>query len=432
VSTFVPVNIYVTDNTPAANPLVGVQVSIFSQNGLTLITQALTNDVGMAAFLLASDFTYQVRFYQFQTNFQNPQYIEVEDPPVQNGFTAVGTPFVPPVSQDPRLCLCSGFFITVTGAPAPNTDIQFISKFDPLIMDGNGVLNERQIARTDQNGYVQVPLIRLGHYSVTIAGMEDVRRHIAVPDQPSVNLPDLIFPVVSQIVFDPVGPFTVTIGTDLPIGTTIVTSDGNEDSNYWDVLWSTDNIAVAAVLSGGPSIVLRGFVPGTCNLIAVNHQDPRSWHPEHPSANYGGRPLMYPYELHEATNIRALMLEIIRRAAYDWVIYRGNRRLAHRKVAQDAYIWLFVEAPGHPDWVEREKAGWSLFSFLALCAALDFDPDMVRASIKKLTPRRIQAMGRPPTRRKLPPPRPELDYIDTAALEDTHSLLIGGELPEFE
>lgn len=141
---------------------------------------------------------------------------------------------------------------------------------------------------------------------------------------------------------------------------------------------------------------------------------------------------MFPQELPDATNVRALMLEIIRRAAYDWVIYRGNKRLAHRKVAQDAYIWLFIEKPGHPDWVEREKAGWSLLSFIALCGALDFDPDSVRASIKKLTPRRIQSMGRPPTRRKLPPPRPELDYIDVGSLEEHSTLLMGGELLEFE
>lgn len=143
---------------------------------------------------------------------------------------------------------------------------------------------------------------------------------------------------------------------------------------------------------------------------------------------------MYLRELPEidAGNVRALMLEIIRRASYDWVIYRGNKRLIHRKVAQDAYIWLFVEKPGHPDWIERARAGWSLFSFLSICGALDFDPDAVRVSIRKLTPRRIQSMGRPPTRRKLPPPHPELDYIDTAAIEDVRGLLAGGEILDFE
>ncbi len=269
MSQYVAVNIYVTDSTAAANPVSGANVVIFSQDGTQMITSAVTDATGLAAFMLASDFTYQVRFYKFQTIFQNPQYIQVQDPPVQNGFTTTCTPFVPPVSTDPRLCLASGYFRDMTGAPAPNTDIQFITVFDPLIMDGNAILAERRTVRTDQNGYVQIPLIRNGQYEVTVAGFENITRTISVPDQPGINLPDLLFPVVAQIVFAPVGPYTVHVGIDLQVTTTIITSDGNEDTNYWDVIWSTDNPAVAAVLAGSPTLTLRGFMPGTCNLIAT-------------------------------------------------------------------------------------------------------------------------------------------------------------------
>jgi len=97
------------------------------------------------------------------------------------------------------------------------------------------------------------------------------------------------------------------------------------------------------------------------------------------------------------SNTRALLLEIVRRAAYDWVMYRGNRRIKLRAFAKDAYVWLFVEKPGHPDWIERGRAGWSAFSFLSICALLDLDPEEVRKHIRLLTPRRIQSMGRPPT-----------------------------------
>lgn len=268
MSSYVPVNVYVVDSTAAKNPVSGVIVRVFTQDGLTPITEASTDADGLAAFLLATGFTYQLRYFKFQTIFSNPQYIQVQDPPVQNGFTVVCTPFTPPFSQDIRLCMAYGFFRTVTGAPAPNTDIQFISKFDPLIMDGAGVTNERQIARTDQSGYVQIPLIRLGQYSVIVAGMEDLRRDIAVPDQPNVNLPDLIWPVVSQITFNPPGPFSVSIGTDLIVIPTLITSDENPDPRYWDVIWSTDDQTIAAVIPAAGTLALRGFQPGTCNLIA--------------------------------------------------------------------------------------------------------------------------------------------------------------------
>ena len=266
---YVSVDLQLVDNTPSANPIHGVVVRVFSLDGKTPLTEAITDDNGDASFLLLSSVTYQVRYYKFQTILPNPQYLQILDAPATNEFTAVGTPFTPPLSQDPRLCMCSGFFRTVTGAPAPNVDIQVISKFDPLIMDGSAVMNERQIARTDQNGYVQIPLIRLGQYSVVVAGMEDLRRNIAVPDSPGVNLPDLIFPVISAISFSPAGPFNLTVGVDLTVIPTYESSDQNEDTLFWDVLWSTADPKVAAAIVAGNTLTLRGFKAGTTTLIGV-------------------------------------------------------------------------------------------------------------------------------------------------------------------
>jgi len=268
MSTNVPVNVYIVDNTPAANPIQGAVVKVFQSDGVTPVTEQLTDSTGLATFLLASDFTYQFRYYKFQTVFPKPQILAVLDPPAQNGVQVVGTPFAPPISQDARLCVAYGFFRRADGSPAPNTDIQIVTKFDPLIMDGSAVVNERVICRTDKNGYVQVSLIRFGQYSVIVAGMEDIRRDITIPDQTNVNIANLIFPVVSQIVFDPPPPFNLVVGTDQQTTPTIITSDGNSDPNYWDVLWSTDNPAVAAVLPAAGVLTLRGFQSGTCNLIA--------------------------------------------------------------------------------------------------------------------------------------------------------------------
>ena len=116
-----------------------------------------------------------------------------------------------------------------------------------------------------------------------------------------------------------------------------------------------------------------------------------------------------PHDI-DFSNVRALLLEIVRRAAYDWVMYRGNRRIKLRAFAKDAYVWLFKEKPGHPDWIERGRAGWSPFSFLSICSSLDLDPEEVRFHIRKLTARRIQSMGRPPTMRRSSP-APEVEYL---------------------
>lgn len=98
---------------------------------------------------------------------------------------------------------------------------------------------------------------------------------------------------------------------------------------------------------------------------------------------------------------RALLLEVIRRAGYDWVLYRGSRRLKTKQIAEDAYHWLFEEKPGDASWAQRKEEGKELTSFLAICEALDLDPEYVRDTIRKLTVKDVLSVGRPATHRKI-------------------------------
>lgn len=102
-----------------------------------------------------------------------------------------------------------------------------------------------------------------------------------------------------------------------------------------------------------------------------------------------------PEALMEASRSRALLLELIRRAAHDWVLYRTSRRMDQRELAQDAFIWLFEERPGHPRWEIREQEGMQLTAFLNICELLDLDPDFVRNRVRQMTPHGIKMAGRP-------------------------------------
>lgn len=102
----------------------------------------------------------------------------------------------------------------------------------------------------------------------------------------------------------------------------------------------------------------------------------------------------------EASNCRALLLEVVRRAAYDWVLYRGSSKLPNRLLAESAYQWLFVEEPGSTLWTNRSKHGKELTAFVAICNQLDIDPDRVRATVRTMTERDIMGAGRPAERRK--------------------------------
>lgn len=92
---------------------------------------------------------------------------------------------------------------------------------------------------------------------------------------------------------------------------------------------------------------------------------------------------------------KALLLEIIRRAAYDWVLYRESSRLLYKKMAEEAFIWLFEEGLGHPDWTERIGNKKHITAFTSICDALDLDPLAVRSRIRGLTTRHVMNVGRP-------------------------------------
>lgn len=152
-------------------------------------------------------------------------------------------------------------------------------------------------------------------------------------------------------------------------------------------------------------IVLRPLpAPPKPKPVEVEEDAPSPWDPEPETAirlieneEDEDEPLVRDEALilQEINGSKTLLLEVIRRAAYDYVLYRGNRRLAYRILADQAYAWLFTERPGTKDWNLRQREGKFITSFEAICEALDLDPDGVRDHVKRLTPRNVMSVGRP-------------------------------------
>jgi hypothetical protein len=155
------------------------------------------------------------------------------------------------------------------------------------------------------------------------------------------------------------------------------------------------------VLVRRPVPVLR-LVPPEPDPVEVA---PSAWDPEPVSATV---PVCIPVPerrirtlqeeellLQEINGVKTLLLEIIRRAAYDWVLYRGSRRMVQRTLAEQAYRWLFLEMEGTSDWNDRIRDGKMITSFVSVCESLDLDPCTVRKHIKRLTPKGVMSVGRP-------------------------------------
>ncbi len=266
------VDVFVSDTTALHEPIEGVVVKALNQSG-TLTYGFQTTDIdGKASFLLEAPLTYQLRFYKERVNIKNPVFIEVVEAPstpAVNQFDVSGEVFVLPVSTNPRLCVASGIFKRLDGSAAANVDMHFISKFSPILLEEDAVLTERISIRTDKNGYAAVTLIRFGKYNVTVEGFEDMQRCITVADLPNVNLPDLLFPRVEEISFSPPGPYTLSVGDELIVTPTILSSDGRElEMIDGDVRWASTDSNIVAVLPAVTTITLRALSSGVAQMTA--------------------------------------------------------------------------------------------------------------------------------------------------------------------
>lgn len=126
---------------------------------------------------------------------------------------------------------------------------------------------------------------------------------------------------------------------------------------------------------------------------------------------------------------RALLLEVVRRAIHDWILYRTHKELTKKQIAHHAHTWLFEEKPGHAWWKLRHdrRQGQMLTSFINICELLDLDPEYVRRRAKRMTPKQIMTAGRPAESRHKP-----AEEVTVVEYELTESIDLDGldESPE--
>lgn len=291
------VKFYLTDQDDY--PILGVLIRVFDETGTIFITQDVTVDVdgdAVAEVTLDGDnppnyatirmsktgvaFDGSLGFFS-----KSPQLISIYSPPAgapsgTNSFNIKGETFSRPVSTDPRLCRCSGFFKDATGRPLPNLEMSFINQFKPSIVDGNAVLGSKVELRTDEDGYAQLDLYRGAQYLAMVQSVEDAEgsptgaisfpREVVVPSTSSANLVDLLLPVVSEIAFTP-ATISVPEGDTLDVTTVVTASDGRVlvGTGFEDVLYSTEDESIAVVGITLDKLVISGVSAGTTNLLAV-------------------------------------------------------------------------------------------------------------------------------------------------------------------
>jgi hypothetical protein len=266
---YVPVDLTVED-IASGLAIEGALVKVFSENGKGVYGEMVTKANGKASFLLNGPQRYQARVFKMSTGFTNPIFFDViGEAGAKNCFLIPGNAIASPSSTDPRLCMCSGYFRTPTGAPAVALDIQFVTRFHPILLDDAGILTERVTTRTDKNGWAQIQLIRHGEYDVLVTGYEDVKRTVAIPDASSCNLPDLIFEVVDSVIVTP-DPIQVRLGATVDVYPEVFTSIGRklEGTAKGSVVWGIEDQLVATMTVQWDKITIYGNAKGSTLLTA--------------------------------------------------------------------------------------------------------------------------------------------------------------------
>lgn len=95
---------------------------------------------------------------------------------------------------------------------------------------------------------------------------------------------------------------------------------------------------------------------------------------------------------------RALWLKVIIRAIFDWVCYRDSLKVEKKKIADNAYVWLF----------EPSK----LFNGLEhVCRCLDISPEKVREVARRMSKDQVA----------------KIEHLERDVGGSERALLVGGE-----
>jgi hypothetical protein len=281
----VPVNLYVNDSTPSAAPIAGVTVGVYDPSDMSQVTIGTSDTDGIVSLLLPGSVegtSYEVRFFKTGYVFSNPRLLiiyEPEDPVAPNGFGVVGTQFgVFNAPLDPRVCRCVGRFLNYQNQPVANAMVRLTTDADlrkktPKIVDGNAISSSSMEARTDQNGFVVLDLLRTGEYFITFSGEDDETWNFKVPDRPSANLFDLIHPYPISLTWgEGVDTLSVALGATVLLPVSVLFSDFvSRSKDLHDIISFTPSdqiIADTMYIGHEGALSVVGKAPGQFTVAA--------------------------------------------------------------------------------------------------------------------------------------------------------------------
>jgi hypothetical protein len=134
-----------------------------------------------------------------------------------NATTLVGDPISTAVATDPDLCRISGYLKNAHNQPLKGWSFVLRYCYIPMgLVSDTVILQERLPVKADANGYVEFDLIRGAQVSLELPNLLPwVYKKLTVPDAPSSDLLDFLFPYLVSVEFCDTDPRVVAVGDNL-------------------------------------------------------------------------------------------------------------------------------------------------------------------------------------------------------------------------
>jgi hypothetical protein len=269
---YVPVEICLANSKQTAQRLTDVLIHLYSEDGRTLFTTAMTDAEGKARFLLPAR-TYQVRVYKVGTTFHNPIYLVVHEDASGEAFTIFGEVLDRDVATGPYMCRASCRILDGLGNPRPGISFTFTPDDSLVSMGGTAMMvGVPCTVVTDERGYVWADLLQGAIYRVRMSISDTIRR-IFVPMASSWSLTDLVLPYVGGVMFAGESERTLTVGETLELDLTVYHSDGQQsDFPTQELEWTNSAPNLCSHSFRGSTLVLYAQAPGTAVITAQRIQ----------------------------------------------------------------------------------------------------------------------------------------------------------------
>jgi len=260
-----PITFLVEDQNEA--PVVGAALAVFDTSLHTVYCRGVTDSQGKVYTLLPGGVDVDIRVQHPYARTRPLTIISLDDAPTQ--YTLPVVLWTPPTALDPRRCMVWLRVAKPDGQAWADCTVTFRPGSDAGVAGKEPVIGASAYYVTDDNGYMQAPLLKNSKVRVEMGPTSDSSKTVRIPEVDNINLLDLLYPYVKSFTYTPPGPLAVgsTTAFDLNPSWSDYVDRIDDDTEF--VEWSSSDQNLVTVTGSTRRLELYAKAPGTVTITAT-------------------------------------------------------------------------------------------------------------------------------------------------------------------